>query len=53
MTQTGNKIKQELTVHDSPPQNGVAECGMHMRAKRAQALLIASGLPHFLWEEVM
>ena len=40
-------------VHDSPPQNGVAERGMHTRAERARALLIASGLPHFLWEEAM
>ena len=26
---------QELMVHDSSPQNGVAECGMHTRAERA------------------
>jgi len=25
----------EFTVHDSPPQNGVAERGMHTRAERA------------------
>jgi len=40
-------------VHDSLPQNGTAERGMRMRAKRAQALLLASGLPRFLWEEAM
>ena len=40
-------------VHDSPPQNGVAERGMRTRAERARALLIASGLPRFLWEEAM
>ena len=40
-------------VHDSPQQNGVAERGMHTRAERAHALLILSGLPHFLWEEAM
>jgi len=40
-------------VHDSPPQNGVAERGMRTRAERARALLLASGLPHFLWEEAM
>ena len=44
---------RELTVHDSPPQNGVAERGMHTRAERACTLLIASGLPCFLWEEAM
>jgi hypothetical protein len=42
---------RELTVHDSPPQNGTSEHGMHTRAEHAQALLIASGLPRFLWEE--
>ena len=40
-------------VHDSPPQNGVVEHGMHTQAERARALLIASGLPRFLWEEAM
>ena len=44
---------QELTIHDSPPQNGVVEHGMRMHAERARALLLASGLPHFLWEEAM
>ena len=45
--------KCELTVHDSPQQNGVAERGMRTCAERAQALLLASGLPQFLWEEAM
>ena len=45
--------KRELTVHDSPPQNGVAERGMRTRAERARALLLESGLPQFLWEEAM
>ena len=44
---------RESTVHDSPPQNAVAEHGMRTRAKWAQALLIASGLSRFLWEEAM
>ena len=44
---------REFSVHDSPPQNGVAERGMRTRAERARALLIASGLPRFLWEEAM
>ena len=42
---------RELTVHDSPPQNGTSERGMHTQAEHARALLIASGLPRFLWEE--
>jgi len=42
---------RELTVHDSPPQNGTSERGMRTRAERARALLIASGLLRFLWEE--
>ena len=44
---------REYTVHDSPPQNGVAERGMRTRAERARALLLSSGLPRFLWEEAM
>ena len=44
---------QELTVHDSPPQNGTAKRGMRMRAECARAMLLASGLPRFLWEEAM
>ena len=41
---------REFTVHDLPPQNRVAERGMQTRAERACTLLIASGLPRFLWE---
>ena len=44
---------REFTVHDSPPQNGVAERGMRTRVERARALLLASGLPCSLWQEVM
>ena len=44
---------REFTVHDSPQQNGVAERGMCTRAEQARALLLVSGLPHFLWEEAM
>jgi len=43
----------ELTVHDSPPQNGVSECGMRTCAEQARAMLIGSGLPCYPWEEVM
>ena len=41
----------ELTVHDSPQKNGVAECGNWTWAEQAHAMLILSGLPWFLWEE--
>jgi len=51
--QNGKGTLRELTVHDSPPQNGVSERGMRTRAELARALLIASGLPRFLWEEAM
>jgi hypothetical protein len=36
---------RELTVHDYPPQNGVAERGMRTRAELTRAILISSGLP--------
>ena len=45
--------KCELTVHDSPQQNSVSEHGMRTHTEHAQALLIASRLPQFLWEEAM
>ena len=45
--------KHELTVHDSLQQNGVAKHGMHTNAECARALLLASGLLRFLWEEAM
>ena len=44
---------REFTVHDSPPQNGAAKRGMRTRAERARALLLASGLLRFLWQEAM
>ena len=46
-------MKRELTVHDSPSQNGVSERGMRTYDERVCASLIASGLPCFLWEEAM
>ena len=45
--------QRELTVHDSPQQNGVSERGMRTRAEQARALLIGSGLPRALWAEAM
>ena len=44
---------RQLTIHDSPQQNSIAERGMRTRAERAHAMLILSGLPRFLWEEAM
>jgi hypothetical protein len=44
---------REFTVHNLPPQNGVSKRGMRTWAERAWALLLASGLPRFLWEEAM
>jgi hypothetical protein len=43
----------ELTVHDSPPQNGVSRRGMRTCAEQAQAMFISSGLPRYLWEVAM
>ena len=43
----------KLTVHDSPSQNGVSEHRMQTWAELTRALLIASGLPRFLLEEVI
>jgi len=51
--QDKNGTVHKFTVHDLPPQKGVAERDMHTQAKQARALLIASGLPRFLWEEAM
>ena len=47
------KIHEKQLENDSPQQNGVVERGMRTQAERAQALLISSGLPRFLWEEAM
>ena len=43
----------ELTVDNSPPQNSTTECGMQTQAELARALLLASGLPRYLWGEAM
>jgi hypothetical protein len=44
---------RELTVHDSPSQNGISERGMRTHTEHAHALLLASSLPRFLWGEAM
>jgi hypothetical protein len=51
--QDNKGTKCKLTVHNLPPQNRVLERGMRTCAEHAHALLLASCLPHFLWEEAM
>ena len=51
--QDSKGTRWELTVHDSPPQNGVSEREMQTRAEHACTLLLLSSLTHFLWEEAM
>jgi hypothetical protein len=46
-------IKHKLTTHDSPQQNGVAERLNRTLVEHARAMLIAHGLPKFLWVEVV
>jgi len=41
----------ELTVYDSPPQNGMAEVTNHIITVLRCSLLIGGGLPRFLWTE--
>ncbi|THH04537.1 hypothetical protein EW146_g10150, partial [Bondarzewia mesenterica] len=43
----------EKTVHDSSTQNGTAERFLRTIVERARTLLIASGLPKFLWAATM
>ena len=45
--------KRELTVHDLLQQNGVAKRRMCTHTEHMRALLLASGLLQFLWEEAM
>jgi transposase InsO family protein len=44
-------IVRKLTVHDTPWQNGIAECCNGILADRVRAMLLDSGLPKFLWSE--
>ena len=46
-------IKRELTVHDSPQQNGVAERLNRTIVELARAMLIAKNMPKFLWAEAV
>ena len=41
----------ELTVHDSPPQNGMAEVTNRVIVTLGRSLMIGAGLPRFLWTE--
>ena len=59
---TGNEFTQhlrehgttrQLTVHDSPPSNGIAERCNGVIVEHVRAMLIDSGLPKFLWLEAM
>jgi hypothetical protein len=46
-------IKRELTVHDSPQQNGVAERLNRTIVELARAMLISKNVPKFLWGEAV
>jgi hypothetical protein len=42
-----------VTVHDTPEQNGIAERLNRTLLERARAMMIATGLPRFLWLEAV
>jgi len=42
-----------LTVHDTPKENGVPEHLNHMLFEHMCAMMLASGLPKFLWTETV
>jgi hypothetical protein len=46
-------IERQLTVHDSPQQNGVAERLNRTLVEHARAMLLARNLPKFLWAEAI
>lgn len=46
-------IERELTVHDSPEQNGVAECLNGTLVSLASTMLLGRSLPKFLWAEAV
>jgi hypothetical protein len=50
---TAAGIEWELTVHDSPEQNGVAECLNRTLVSLARAMLLGHNLPKFLWAEAV
>jgi len=46
-------IIRQLTVHDSPQQNGVAERLNRTLAEHMRAMLLARNMPKFLWAEAI
>jgi transposase InsO family protein len=46
-------IVRQLTVHDSPQQNGVAERLNHTLVEHACAMLIRKDMPMYLWAEAI
>jgi transposase InsO family protein len=46
-------IQRQLTVHDSPQQNGVAERLNRTLVEHARAMLLAHDLPKSLWAEAI
>jgi len=44
---------RHLTVHDSPASNGAVERGNRTHLNNARAMMIAAGLPRFLWAEAI
>ena len=50
---TSHGMVKRLTVHDTPQQNGVAECLNRILLECTRALLHASGLPKSLWGEAL
>ena len=49
----GQGITRELTVHDSPQQNGVAERLNRTLVELVRAMLIGRDMPKFLWGEAI
>lgn len=48
-----NGIERQLTVHDLPQQNGVAERLNRTLVEHARAMLLARNMPKFLWAEAI
>ena len=44
---------RQLTVHNSPQSNGIAERCNRVLLNHVRAMLIDSGLPKFLWKEAL
>lgn len=43
----------QLTVHDTPEENGVAECLNRTLVEHVRAMLLAAGPPKYLWGEAI